>query len=67
MLNIVVKPSKQNQDTPIWLRTVKCSTHTGTCYEKRTMPINFQGQGSKIKVTHLNIVVKPCKQDGGGW
>ena len=49
MLNIVVKPCKQDNDRIVWVRTVKLGTHSS--YEKRTTPITFQDQGSKDKVT----------------
>ena len=51
MLNIVVNPCKQGiLDRVVWVRTFKLDTHT--CYGKRITPIDFQGQGSKVKVTH---------------
>ena len=45
-----VKPCKQDKDEIVWVRTVKHSTHTYHC--KMMTPIGFQGQGSKVKVTH---------------
>ena len=48
-LQIVVKPCKRDTDWTISARTVKLGTHT--TYDKRTTPIDFQGQGSKVKVT----------------
>ena len=65
MQDIVVKPCKHNTDWTVSARTVKLGTHT--TYDKKTNPIDFQGHGSKVKVTRytllLNIVVKPCKHD----
>ena len=60
MLYIVVKPCKHDTDWTVPARTIKLSTHTS--YDKKTTPIDCQGQGSKVKVTHytllLNIVNK---------
>ena len=36
---------------------------THTCYGKRTTALDFQGQGSKLKVTCTLNIVKACKQD----
>ena len=36
-------------------RTVKLGTHT--TYDKRTKPIDFQGQGSKVKVTRYTLLL----------
>ena len=60
-LHIVVKACKHNTDWAILTRTVKFGTHNS--YDKRTTPIDFRVIWSKVKVTQLNIVVKPCKQD----
>ena len=40
---------KHNRDRTVPARTVKLGTHT--TYDKRMNPIDFQGQGSKVKVT----------------
>ena len=49
---------KHDRDWTVPVRTVKLGTHT--TYDKRTNPIDFQGQGSKVKVTcwtlFLNLV-----------
>ena len=54
----VHKACKHNTDWTFPARTFKVGTLT--TYVKRTNPIDFQGQGSKVKVTHntllLNIV-----------
>ena len=44
---------KHDTDWTVSARTVKLGTHT--TYDKRTTPIDFQGHGSKVKVT-----CKPC-------
>ena len=46
----VHKACKHDADCTVSARTVKFGTHT--TYDKRTTPIDFQGQGSKVKVTH---------------
>ena len=60
MLDIVVKPFKQNKDRIIWVRTIKLGTPTS--YDKRKTPFAFQGQGSTVKVKCstllLNLVNK---------
>ena len=48
-LHIVVKPCKHDTDWAVSARTVKFSTDT--TYAKRKNPIDFQGHGSKVKVT----------------
>ena len=45
----VPKACKQDRDLTVPARTVKLGTHT--TYDKRTNPTDFQGQGSKVKVT----------------
>ena len=50
MLDIVVKPCKQDTDWTVSARTIKLGTLTS--YDKKTTPIDFQGHGSKVKVTH---------------
>ena len=54
----VRKACKHDRDWTVPARTVKLGTHT--TYDKRTNPIDYQGQGSKVKVTCwtllLNIV-----------
>ena len=45
----VRKPCKHDTDWTVSARTVKLSTHA--TYDKKTNPIDFQGQGSKVKVT----------------
>ena len=54
----VHKACKHDTDWTVWARAVKLSTLT--TYDKRMNPIDFQGQGSKVKVTHyilmLNLV-----------
>ena len=45
----VHKAFKQDTDRTVPARTVKLGTHT--TYDKRTNPIDFQGHGSKVKVT----------------
>ena len=59
MLNIVVKPCKHDTDWTASARTVKRGTHTS--FNKRTTPIDFQGQGSKVKVTCLTLFVVDCQ------
>ena len=48
-LDIAVKPCKQDKDRIVRVRTIKLFTHT--YYDKGTILISFQGQGSKVKVT----------------
>ena len=50
----VHKVCKHDTDWTIPARTVKLGTHT--TYDKRTNPIDFQGQGSKVKVTHSTLL-----------
>ena len=57
----VRKACKRDRDWTVPARAVKLGTHT-TC-DKRTNPIDFQGQGSKVKVTCWTLLLKPCKQD----
>ena len=45
----VRKACKHDRDLTVPARTVKLGTHT--TYDKRTNPTDFQGQGSKLKVT----------------
>ena len=45
----IVKPCKRDTDWTVPARTVKLGTHT--TYDKRKNPIDFQGQGSKVRVT----------------
>ena len=58
MLHIVVKPCNHDTDWTVSARTVKLDTRT--TYHKRKTPIDFQGQGSKVKNTRytglLNLV-----------
>ena len=44
-LDIVVKPCKHDTDRTVPCRTIKLGIHT--TYDKRTTPINFQGQSSR--------------------
>ena len=46
----VRKACKHDRDWTVPAMMVKLGTHT--TYDKRTNPIDFQGQGSKVKVTH---------------
>ena len=50
MLHIIVKPCKHDTDLTFPARTIKLCTHT--TYDKRMNPIDFQGHGLKVKVTH---------------
>ena len=52
------KSYKHDTDWTVPARTVKLGTITS--YDKRTTPIDFQGQGKGQGYT-LDIVVKPCK------
>ena len=55
MVDIVVKPCKHDIDRTVPSRTIKLGTHT--TYDKRTTPINFQGQRSMSRYTLLlNLV-----------
>ena len=49
MLDIVIKPCKQNKDRIVWVMTVKLGTHT--CYGKKVTPIDVQYQVSEVKIT----------------
>ena len=49
-LYIVVKPCKHDTHWTLQARTIKLGTHI--TYDKRKTPIDFQGQGSKVKVTY---------------
>ena len=51
----VRKACKHDRDWTVPARTVKLGTHT--TYDKRTNPIDFQGQGSKVKVTSLTLML----------
>ena len=51
----VHKACKHDTDWTVAVRTVKLSTHT--TYDKRTNPIDFQGQGSKVKVTGYTLLL----------
>ena len=55
VVHIVVKPCKHDTDFTVSARTVKLCTHT--TYDKRTTSNNFQGQGSKVKVTYLILLL----------
>ena len=46
---------KHDTDWTIAARTVKLGTLT--TYDKRTNPIDFQGQGSKVKVTSYTLLL----------
>ena len=52
-----VKPCKHDTDWTISARTIKFCTHTSTTYDKRTTPIDFQGQGSKVKVACYTLLL----------
>ena len=60
-LDIVHKACRHDTDWTVWARTVKLGTHT--TYDKRTNPIDFQGQGSKGQGHTLDIVHKACRHD----
>ena len=47
----VGKACKHDRDWTVPARAVKLGIHT--TYDKRTNPIDFQGQGSKVKVTNI--------------
>ena len=51
----VHKSCKHETDWTIAARTVKLGTHT--TYDKRTNPIDFQSQGSKVKVTSYTLLL----------
>ena len=62
-VGLSAKACKQDTDRTVKARAVNFGTHT--CYDKRTTPIVFQGQGSKVKVTLVHLYTKACKQDTG--
>ena len=51
----VHKACKHNTDWTIPARTVKLGTHT--TYDKRSNPIDFQGHGSKFKITCYTLML----------
>ena len=51
----VHKACKHNTDWTVQARTFKLGTLT--TYDKRTNPIDFQGQVSKVKVTHNRLLL----------
>ena len=51
----VRKPCKHDTDWTVSARTVKLRTHT--TYDKKTNPIDFQGHGSKVKVTRYTLLL----------
>ena len=51
----VLKVCKHHTDWTVSARTVKLGTYT--TYDKRTNPIDFQGQGSKVKVTRYILLL----------
>ena len=51
----VHKACKHDTDWTVSARAVKLGTHN--TYDKRTNPIDFQGQGSKVKVTRYSLFV----------
>ena len=51
----VHKACKHDTDWTVAARTLKLGTHT--TYDKRTNPIDFQGQGSKVKVTSYTLLL----------
>ena len=55
MLHIVVKPCKHDTDWTVSARTVKLGTQI--TYDKRMTPIDFQGHGSKVKVTRYTLLL----------
>ena len=54
MLDIVVKPFKHDTDLTIAARTAKIGIHT---YDKRMTTIDYQGQGSKVKVAGYTLLL----------
>ena len=54
-LHIVVKPCNHDTDWTVSARTIKLDTHT--TYHKRKTPIDFQGQGSKVKNTYYTVLL----------
>ena len=57
----VHKACRHDTDQTISARTVKLGTQI--TYDKRKNPIDFQGHGSKVKVTGYTLLFKPCKHD----
>ena len=51
----VHKACRHDTDWTVTARTVKLGTLT--TYDKRTNPIDFQGQGSKVKVTSCTLLL----------
>ena len=51
----VHKSCKHDTDWTVSARTVKLGTHT--TYDKRMNPIDFQGLGSKVKVTRFTLLL----------
>ena len=51
----VRKACKHDRDWTVPARAVKLGIHT--TYDKRTNPIDFQGQGSKVKVTRWTLLL----------
>ena len=51
----VRKACKHDRDWTVPARAVKLGAHT--TYDKRTDPIDFQGQGSKVKVTCWTLLL----------
>ena len=51
----VQKACKHDTDWTVSATTIKLSTHT--TYAKRTNPIDFQGHGSKVKVTCYTLLL----------
>ena len=51
----VRKACKHDRDWTVPARTVKLGTHT--TYDKKTNPNDFQGQGSKVKVTCWTLLL----------
>ena len=54
-LHFNVKPCKHDTDWTVKASTVKRGTHT--TYDKKMPPIDFQGQGSKVKVTRYTLLL----------
>ena len=54
-LQIVVKPCNHDTDWTVSARTIKLGTHIS--YDKRKTPIDFQGHGSKVKVTCKTLLL----------
>ena len=60
-LGVCRKAYKQDTDWTVPARTVKPGTHTSN--DKSTTPINFQGQGSKVKITGKTLLLKCYKNE----